>query len=301
MTSRQISFISMYRRVLNLLNKNMEATKNLPGFDNLVDSYDSNLQKIIQLGNEQKTDIRGLRAQKEEIKMSTGEVVVDVLHRLKAFAKMTGDVVLANKVHYSDTNVFHTPDYDFLALCTIIMQTAETYKTQLVTYGVTPEMQTDLKSAIDDWKEVMDSPKEGYTGKKQATTQLPDLFIVQADYTAKIDTLIELLRYSDALFYNEYQDTRKVVYRKGSITVKCEVTDAATAAPLVGATVNFSMEGMLLIEKTTSVNGVLTIKSMKDGAYTVTVSRLGYVTKVQTINVLSVEPTTVKVALVANN
>lgn len=301
MTSRQISFISMYRRVLNFLNKKMEVTKNLPGFDNLVDSFDSNLKEIIRLGNEQKTDIRGLRTQKEDIKTSTGEVVLDVIHRLKAFAKMTGDVVLAKKINYNDSQVFHTPDYDFLTLCTIIMETAETYKTQLVTYGVTPEMQTDLKSSIDDWKEVMDSPKEGYTGKKQATTQLTDLFILQADYTTKIDALIELLRYSDAPFYNEYQDTRKVVYRKGSITVKCEVTDATTGAPLVGATVNFSMEGMLLIEKTTSVNGVLTIKSMKDGAYTVTVSRLGYTTQVQNINVMNVELTTVKVALVANN
>ena len=300
MTSRQISFISMYRRVLNFLRKKYDVTKNLPGFADVLDSFESNLNAIIRLGNEQGTDIRGLRAQKVEIKTSTGEKALDMSHRVEAFAKMTGNVVLAKKIHYTDSDVFRTSDYEFLTACTIIVETSEAYKDELVTYGVTPESLTDLKSSIAEWKDVMDSPKEGYTGKKQATTQLTDLFATQTGYAEKMDALIELLRYSNVPFYNEYQDTRKVVYRKGSITVKCEVTDMATGAPLVGATVNFSVEGVLVIEKTTSANGLLTIKSMNDGAYTVTVSRLGYVTQVQNVNVMNVELTTVKVALDAS-
>lgn len=301
MTSRQISFISMYRRVLNFLRKKYDITKDLPGFADVLDSFESNLNAIIRLGNEQGTDIRGLRTQKEEIKTSTGKKALDMSHRVEAFAKMTGNVVLAKKIHYTDSDVFRTSDYEFLTACTIILETSETFKDELVTYGVIPESLADLKSSITEWKDVMDSPKEGYTGKKQATTQLTDLFAIQTGYAEKMDALIELLKYSNVLFYNEYQDTRKVVYRKGSITVKCEVTDAATSAPLVGATVNFSVEGVLVIEKTTSANGLLTIKSMNDGAYTVTVSRLGYITQVQNVNVMNVELTTVKVTLDASS
>lgn len=297
MTGRQISFISMYRRVMNLLRKKTDVIQNLPAIAEVLNSYETNLNAIVSLGNEQGTDIRGLRTQKVEMKTSTGEKALDMSHRVEAFAKITGNVVLAKKIHYTDSDVFRTSDYEFLTACTIILETSMANRDALVEYGVTPESLIDLKSSIDAWKEVMDSPKEGYTGKKQATTQLTDLFNTQTGYAEKVDALVELLKYSNVPFYNEYQDTRKVVYRRGSITVKCEVTDEATGTPLTGATVNFSVEGVLIVEKTTSINGGLTIKSMNDGAYTVTVSRLGYVTQVLTVNVMNVELTTVKVAL----
>jgi hypothetical protein len=116
-----------------------------------------------------------------------------------------------------------------------------------------------------------------------------------------VDALVDTIRFTNPELYTEYLDTRKVVYRTGSLTVKCEVTDAATGEPLVGTTINFSQEGLLIIEKTTSTAGGLMVKSMNDGVYTVTVSRLGYVTQTLTVNVMNVELTTVKVALMPNS
>lgn len=300
MNSKQISFISMYRRMLNLLKRYQTIVSSLPTFDVVMQSFETNLNQMLSLGNQQGTDITGLRAQKDAMKLTTGQKALDMCHRIEAFAKITGDVVLAKKIHYTDTDLLKSSDYEFISSCTIIADIAESKQVQMKDYGVTVESITDLKSSIDDYKVVMDAPKEGYTGKKQATNQLVDLFATQATVIDKIDALVELVRFSQPAFYAEYQDTRKVVYRTGSITVKSEVTDATTGAPLAGATVTFSLDGVIVQEKTTSAAGSFTVKSMSDGCYTVTASRLGYVTQTLTANVMNVEMTTVKVALVAN-
>ena len=297
MNSKQISTVNMQRRVLNFLKRYLTVLAKLPLFNSWLKKYEDNLTLINNLGNQQETDIRGLRTQKDDMKLSTGIKALDISNRIEAFAKNTGNVVLAQKIHYTDTDLLKRSNHDFMVGITIIYEIAEENKEALVEYEVTAETLADLKTSIDSYKNIMDAPKEGYTGKKQATNQLNDALDQQAIVLDKIDGLIEMLRFSNAPLYTEYQDTRKIVYRSGSLTVKCDVLDAATNLPLVGATVNFSKDGEVVFEKVTSTAGGLMIKSMNDGTYTVTVSRLGYVTQSLTVNVMNVEMTSVKVAL----
>lgn len=299
MTSKQIGYLSMSRRVLNFLKKNLAVFGLLPSFNEELENYEGNLQLINTYGNQQRTDISGLRTQKEAMKLSTGKKALDMSHRIEAYAKITGDVVLAKKIHYTDTDLLKASDSEFMSGCVIIETIAEEKKTELAPYGVTPELLADLKASIGSYSEVMDTPKEGYTGRKQATHQLNELFDTQGDVIEKVDALVEMIRYTNPALYTEYWDTRKVVTHSGSLTVKCEVTDAATGEPLAGALVTFVLDGIKILEKTTYDAGGLMVKSMSDGTYTVTVSRLGYVTQTLIVNVLNVELTTVKVALVA--
>jgi hypothetical protein len=300
MNSRQISILSMHRRVLNFLKKYLSVLMPLPEFNPLLLEYENQLIQLNALGDQQGTDIRGLRTQKEVTKQSTGLKALDMSRRIEAYAKIKGDVVLVQKAHYSDTELLKSSDYEFISSCTIISNMAEELGGELVGYNATPELRADLLKSIADYKAVVDAPKEGYTGKKQATNQITDLFSIQLGVLDKLDALVELVRYTQPALYAEYQDTRKVPYRSGSLTVKCDVTDAATHARLAGANVVFSLDGETVLEKTTSAAGGFTVKSMDDGTYTVSVSRLGYVTQTLTVNVLNVEMTSIKVALVAN-
>jgi hypothetical protein len=290
----------MYRRVLNFLKKYGAVLMALPEFNSLLLEYEKYLIQLNSLGDQQGTDIRGLRTQKEVTKQSTGLKALDMSHRIEAYAKIKGDVVLAKKIHYTETDLLKSSDYEFISACTIICNTAEELGGELTSYNVTPELQADLVAGLAGYKAVVDAPKEGYTGKKQATNQISDLFATQGDVLDKLDAILELVRYTQPAMYAEYQDTRKVLYRSGSLTVKCEVTDAVTHAKLAGANVVFILDGETVLEKTTSAAGGFTVKSMDDGAYTVAVSRLGYVSQNLTVNVLNVEMTSIKVALVPN-
>jgi len=300
MNSKQNSTKTMYRRVSTFIKKYLQILGVLPNFTALQTAFEANLTQLDTLGNQQGQDISGLRTKKEEMKASTAQKVLDMCHRLEAFAKITGDVVLAKKVHFSDTYLPKLPDNTFMTSCNIIYDLANENKTEAAEYGITTAVLADLKTAIDDYKAVVDAPKEGTTEKKQATDQLATLFTDQATVLDKIDALLELIRYTNPTVYAEYWDTRRIEYRSGSLSVKCEVTDVATALPLGGAVIGFYMDGTLILEKTTSSSGGITAKGFDNGTYTVQVTRLGYAPQTLTVNVLDVEMTTIKVAMVSN-
>jgi hypothetical protein len=299
MNSKQSSTKTMCRRVSNLLKKYPLIFTPLPKFTTLQTEFDANLTQMDTLGNQQGQDVSGLRTKKEEMKASTAQKALDMCHRLEAFAKITGDVVLAKKVHFSDTYLSKLPDNTFMTTCNIIFDLADANKTEAAEYGVTTEVLADLKTAMDDYKAVVDAPKEGSSEKKMATDQLANLFAGQAIVLDKIDALVEMVRYTNPTLYAEYWHTRHIEYRSGSLSVKCEVTDAATSLPLGGAVISFYINEELILEKTTSTTGGITAKGFDDGTYTVNVTRIGYAPQSLIVNVLDVEMTAFKVAMVA--
>jgi carboxypeptidase family protein len=72
------------------------------------------------------------------------------------------------------------------------------------------------------------------------------------------------------------------------------VTDSATKAPIVGATVTLS-NGMIRV---TDVNGSFSYAIVLNGTYTLTVSALGYLTQSQTVSIKPGHTANVQVALV---
>lgn len=298
MNSKQISFVATSRRVSNFLKKYPEVTNGLPTFLATQTEFDSNLAQIEICGNQQKTNLSGLRTQKEDMKVSTGKRVLDVSHRIETYAIITGDVVLSKKVHLAETVYMRSSDHDFMSSSNIVYELAESKKMELTEYGVTPVSVTELKTAIEGYRALVDAPKEGTTERKQVTDQLAILLEVENGVLSKLDALYELIRYTHPAIYAEYHDTRKIVYRSGTLSVKCEVTDAETGLPLNGAAIAFSLNGVLILEKTTSQNGGFTVKSFEDGAYSVSITRLGYVPQTLAVNILDVEMTTIKIAMV---
>ena len=299
MNSKQSSTKTMLRRVSNFFKKFLTILDVLPNFTPLRSEFDANLTQLDTLENQQAQDLSGLRTKKEDMKASTAQKVLDMCHRLEAFAKITGDVVLAKKVHFSDTYLPKLPDNTFMTTCNIVYDLANENQAMAMEYGITIPMVADLKMTIDAYKAVVDAPKEGTTEKKQATDQLANLFANEAEVLDKIDSLVEMIRYSNPTVYAEYWDTRRIEYRSGSLSVKCEVTDAATSLPLGGAIIGFYLDGTLILEKTTSNTGGITAKGFDDGTYTVNVTRIGYAPQTLMVNILDVEMTSFKVAMVA--
>jgi hypothetical protein len=300
MNSKQSSTKTMFRRVSNFFKKYLSILEGLPNFTPLRNKFDENLTQLDTVESQQAQDLSGLRTKKEDIKASTAQKTLDMSHRLEAFAKITGDVVLEKKVHFSDMHLQKLPDNVFMTTCNIVYDLANENKTAAADYGITDAVLTDLKTAIDAYKTVVDAPKEGTTEKKQATEQLANLFSDETAVLDKIDALVEMIRYSNPTVFAEYWDTRRIEYRSGSLSVKCEVTDAATSLPLGGAIIGFYLDGTLILEKTTSSSGGITAKGFENGTYTVKVTRLGYTPQTLTVNVLDVVMTIIKVAMVSN-
>ena len=300
MTKKQISVFSMLRRVSDLIKKNITLLNVFPIFTELFGKYESNLTQIGSLIEQQEKDITGLATQKEVKRANATKLILNLSSRVVAYAKLTGNEVLAKEAYYSETDLNRLADDVFVKACRVIYSAAQSHSMELMGYGVTPEILSSADAAILAFEAVMDTPKEGYTGKKQTTTQLADLLAEEQAILGKIDLLVDILKDTQANFYTEYYDTRKVVYRSGSLAVKALITDAATGNPVSGVTVSFALDGVVVLEKVTADAGGFTVKSMEEGTYEVTISKLGYKTVIQPFNILADELATLEVKLQQN-
>ncbi len=300
MNSKQTSINSMLRRVSDLIKKNLGLLSELPIFLELWNLYGINLTQIGLLIEQQEKDITGLKKQKEVHRVDAIKKVLDISRRVVTFAKLTGNEVLAREAYYSETDLNRLVDDIFVKACRVVYTAAQNNAIALLGYGVTPETLAATKTAIDTFEAVMDTPKEGTTEKKQSTGSLANLLDEELGILSKIDLLVNMMQETHPAFYAEYKDTRKVVYRSGSLVVKAAITDAATGAPISGVTVSFALNGAVVLEKSTADGGGFSVKSMEEGTYDVTISKLGYNAVTQTFNVLAGELSTLEVKLVKN-
>jgi hypothetical protein len=300
MNSKQTSINSMLRRVSDLIKRNLMLLSGLPIFMELWNLYGINLTQIGLLIEHQEKDISGLKKQKEVYRVDAIKKVLDISRRVVTFARLTGNEVLAQEAYYSETDLNRLTDDVFVKACRVVYTATQNNATVLLDYGVTADTLAATKTAIDTFEGVMDTPKEGATEKKQSTDGLASLLDEELAVLTKIDLLVNMMQETHPEFYAEYKDTRKVVYRSGSLVVKGAITDAATGAPLSGVTVSFALNGAVVLEKSTATGGGFSIKSMEEGAYDVTVSKLGYKTVIQTFNVLAGELATLEVKLEKN-
>ena len=288
----------MLRRIYDLLKKNLPLLSGLPVFTTLFSVYET---KLIQLGvvsEQQEKDISGLKKQKEALRADLILKAMDVSRRVVAYATLTGNEVLAKEAYYTDTDLQHYPDETLATACSVICSAAEANATALVEYGVTAEILTALKKAISDFRTAMDNPKKGHTEKKQSTDQLAQLLDEELSLLGKIDLLVDMLKNTNPEFYAEYYDTRKVVYRSGSLSVKGQVSDATTGIALSGVTICFTLDGEVKLEKTTAEGGGFIDKTLGEGTYQVTASRIDYISQTVTVNVLANELCVINIALV---
>ena len=300
MTSKQSSIYSMLKRVILFLKKFEEFFLTLQVMAGLLTELESNLSKIDILREQQATDITGLRVQKETFRKTALQKAVEISHAILLYARIAGNEVLANEMYYTETGLKTMSDNELDTTLSLIYKSAQFNQEQLVPYGVTAGKIADYKVAIDAFKLAIGSPKGGTISRKQSTDQLAVLFDDSITLVEKVDLMLDTFKFSNPALYAEYQNNRRIIYHSGSITLKCEVTDAATGLPLEGALVTFKLNGNAALEKITSKVGGFTIKSMDEGTYAVTVTRLGYVPQNLNVNVLDVELNTVKVAMEAN-
>jgi len=298
MNSRQNSIYAMLRRVYDFLKKYLSLLSSLPLFTTLFGTYETKLTQIGLLSEQQEKDISGLRKQKDALKANLITNALDVSRRVVAYAKLTGNEVLAREAYYTETALQHYPDETLLTSCSVIYSAAETNATALVEYGVTADMLTAFKKVIDDFRAAMDSPKKGSIEKKQVTEQLAQLFEDETILLEKIDLLVDMLKNSNPDVYAEYYDTRKVVYHSGSLAVKAQVTDAATGIALSGVTVSFIQNGVVVLEKITAEGGGFIDKTLGEGIYSVIASRIDYIPQNITVNILANETCMLNIALV---
>jgi len=298
MTNKQSSFYTTLRRVLAFLIKNAALFKELAIMEDLTTRLETYLGEIDILKEQQGTDITGLSKQKGVLRKTAIQKAIEVAKSMLVYANLTGDEVLSKAVSYTETYLKVISDNDLDTALSVIYTAAKNNQAALVTYGVTAEKVTSLKTAIDAFKASMGSPKDGTISKKQITEQLGNLFDNEAEILDNIDLLMDTFKFTNPALYAEYLSNRKIETRTGSLTLKAVITDSETGLTLPGVKVVFSLDDEVVLEKTTASAGGLNVKSLAEGIYSLTLSKSGYQTQTQLVNVSNDELNVVQAAMV---
>ncbi|MBP1641045.1 MAG: hypothetical protein H6Q17_2628 [Bacteroidetes bacterium] len=298
MNKQQKSALSMFRRVYDFLVKNLALLSTLPMFTKLLEALELLLKQIEVLGEQQEKDISGLTTQKENLRSDLIKKVVETVKRIKAYAVLNDKEALLQEVDYSETLLNRYTPNDLVNGCMVIYNAGQKNLSVLAEYGVTADTQTVLKSAIDAFKVGSEVPKEGTIEKKQTTDQLEKAIADTTAVLKKIDLLVDMLENTQPELFNEYYDTRPVVVRKGSMTVRGMASDSATGDKLKGVKFVFRQNGTVILEKMTADGGSFYVKSLNDGEYQVSVSRIDYVGQEVTLNIPGTGLIELKIALV---
>jgi len=164
-----------------------------------------------------------------------------MVNRLQSFANVTNNAELLESVQYSASDLKMARGVDAVGICNTILAKANANAGNLVTYGVTPAMITDLQAAITDYSTSLAKPKAAKSQTKTATENLATLFKDTYDLlTKRLDLDIELFKTSNPDFYRQYKTARIVFATSGSASsVLGSVTNAGSGEPLKGVTFTF--------------------------------------------------------------
>ena len=297
MNNKQSGVYTMLRRVLAFLKRNLLLFTGLTVMDDLMGDLETYLGEIETLKEQQGTDIRGLSKQKATIRLTAIKKALEVSRAIQVYAKVSGNQVLAAEINYTLTDLKTCSDNELDTALGVILRSAQNNQLLLAGYGVTPLKVTGLKAAIDALKEVMGSPKEGTIARKQVTERIIALFDLENGVLEKMDLLMETLKDANPALYAEYQDNRRVQSYAGSLSLRMSITDAATTQGIAGVEVTFMLDGAVELQKTSADAGGISVKSLDQGAYVLTLCKIGYKTQTLTANVTNGDLNVVQVAM----
>lgn len=149
-----------------------------------------------------KTQIKSVVAQKADILNDS----------LEAFAVVTGDKKLENKMAASYSELYQMRNADFIPAIKTIVEAAEAHLEVLSEYGITAEQVEDLKTDFDGFLEINGQPRAFRVASVQATKDL-ELFFSEANdiLDNKLDKVMSIFKRRDPGFYNGYQAARVIV------------------------------------------------------------------------------------------
>jgi hypothetical protein len=312
MNQVQESINSSYKSLDNLFTEHEATIATLPGnASGLRTTFGTNCVLFDSHASRQSVNKSGLRDNKLALCDLVISDALDLSKRVSAFAVIEGNVTLLKAAKLTETELRRLPDTKLVPKIMALVNLVPEHATGLLTYGVTPVLITNINKNLSDYAAAVPQPKLGITETKQSTLGLNAVIKENSEILKKFDALFELIRMDNPALYNSYKTLRRVViFGKSSLAMKVMVQDANTGAgvPKVKYTIEKTTEdgkahsgGSELQKnvKLTADSGGSNVKNLPEGKYTLTFSKLGYITQVVEVNVIAGERCDVMVQLVA--
>lgn len=276
MTAKDAAKLNMYRAVEAHCDNNIGVISATPAFETALTVFKTKIEAIDTTGQQKSAPLKGITADKNNLKQSLCQRASDVANIVYAFAAANSNSALKEEVNFPISKLTKASDATLLQMCRQIHDKAFANSAPLeLNYGLTPQMLTELQTVIDNYAAATPKPRTATSQRKTLTTNLRQLF-KEADAVLldQMDRLVVTFRESNPNFVTTYENARIIVDPPTTTTqLKGTVTKASDNTPVAGATITIIETGKTA--KTTTT-GKYTIKPLAPNKYTVKVTATGF-------------------------
>lgn len=213
MNQNQINRKEMYETVNSFLDNNSAKWTSIPKLAEFKNAFSSVIGQISEAQYAQQESKVYLGKNKTQLK-NTVALKADILNdSIEAFALVTGNMELANKMATSYSQLNRMRNAEFIPAIMAIVTAADSNAEPLQTeYGVSAEQVEGLKNDFDAFLDINGEPRTYRIASVQATKDLESLFTEATDILQnKLDKVMSIFKRRDVNFYNGYRSARVVV------------------------------------------------------------------------------------------
>jgi len=286
MTSKQNAKLKMYLTVRIFLLSNPAILAKLPNSDEFMAALDAAIAQIQSTNEQSQFSTKGITDNKKQSRDNLTTLIVDNAGKMHAYARYLRDTVLLAETKFTRTDLKGIPAVDLVDIAKGLYSRIQTNMAKVTSYDLTAETQTTFKTAIDSFNETIPQPRQSQLKGKETTLLETQAFADADEALSNIDTLVEIVKLTEPTFYAGYKNARKIVEQgTGTLQVQGTIVEAGTQKPIPVAMVAFRLSGQteVVLEKETAAKGGFMIKSLPEGIYDVTVTKVGF--KIQTVTV----------------
>lgn len=267
--------LSMYATVVLVLNAHAAIVATRPALAAVQAAFEAIILAIRDADQKQRTPITGVTQDKAELRNAAIIKTLVVAAGVRAWAAFNEDQTVVRQMSVTESELIKLSDELLPQAMYVVHDAANLHIASLADYGIFPATVSDLKAAIDDYKDYVERPRQAIGDRKAQTDLLPQLFR-QGDTLLKMqmDPLVGTFSVDEPVFVAEYTNSREIIdFGRRHTTLRGKVTDS-NGDPIYNATVEIATLGRTA---QSGLDGVYQIEEFMPGIYDVRAVADGYV------------------------
>lgn len=216
MNNNQENKRSMYFSLSGILNTNKDVWQNFLPFSNAVSRFYIVNEQIMEQSMLQSAPITGVSEDKKQVREEIEMVLDHICRKMTAYANVSNNMTLRDQVNYSFTKISLQRDTLLIDLTQNVIDLANYNLNKLVDYNIDANMISNLQNKLDEFNDILSSPRQQIINRKGATKQLSILFR-EGDAILKneMDLLIVEFEKNNPDFVRNYKNARIIIDLRG--------------------------------------------------------------------------------------
>ena len=279
MTNKQESKLKMYLALRIFLNTNDTLINSLPNIAEFLTALDKAI--ILIQTNSEISQFKGSgnTEAKNQYRDILEMLLLENASKIHAWAKYKKNDLLIAETKVKQSIICIMSDLKLTDLAKGIYKRIDSDLALLIDYKLDTATQDTFKKQIELFENSVPIIKNTRVSNKEAIGLIAKGIKDADDAIVNLDVLIEMLRFSQPVFYKDYKATRKIDNARSTpLVLKVNVTDTAGKA-VKDVVIRFfdkNNGNAEVLKKKTAAKGGINIAKLADGEYSLTFEKPGY-------------------------